>query len=137
MSHWSERFVGLPFVAGGRAREGCDCWGLVTMVYREVAGIHLDPLNGLYVTAEEREDIARIVEGEVAHGPWVRVEAGDERELDVALFRCFGLQSHVGVICGRGVMLHASVGHESRIERYTESRWLLRFESAWRHKSKL
>jgi cell wall-associated NlpC family hydrolase len=135
LKHWSANYVGLPWLPGGRSRAGCDCWGLVTQVYSDVAGIALDPLNGLYVTAEEREDIARLVDGQCAHGPWVAVEAGDERELDVLLFLCFGLQSHVGVVCGRGLMLHATAGKESSIERYTDGRWLPRLMGAWRHKS--
>jgi cell wall-associated NlpC family hydrolase len=135
MTHWSAAYIGIPFVAGGRSQLGCDCYGLITLVYHDVASIELPPLNGLYVTAEEREDIARIVEGEVAHGPWTPVEPGDEQDLDVALFRCFGLQSHVGVICGRGLMLHATSGQTSAVERYTGPRWITRFQSAWRHKS--
>ncbi|MBS4019528.1 MAG: C40 family peptidase [Dechloromonas sp.] len=131
--HWSARYIGLPWLPGGRTRDGVDCWGLMTLVYAEVAGVPLDPLNGLYVTAEEREDIARIVDGQCAHGPWVKVEAGDEREMDILLFRCFGLQSHVGVVCGRGLMLHATSGKDSSIERYADGRWLPRLMSAWRH----
>jgi cell wall-associated NlpC family hydrolase len=133
--HWSARYVGIPWLPGGRTRDGCDCWGLVTQVYADVAGVALDPLNGLYVTAEEREDIARIVDGQCAHGPWVKVDAGDECDLDVLLFRCFGLQSHVGVVCGRGLMLHATAGKESSVERWTDGRWIERLMSVWRHKS--
>lgn len=131
--HWSANYIGLPFLPGGRTREGVDCWGCVCLVYAEVSGITLDPLTGFYVTAEEREDIARLVDGQRAHGPWVKVEAGDERELDILLFRCFGLQSHVGVVCGEGQMLHVTAGKESRIERYQAS--LPSLVGAWRHKS--
>jgi cell wall-associated NlpC family hydrolase len=136
MTHWSNSYIGLPWAPGGRDRDGLDCWGCVRLVYQEVAGIELDPLTGAYVTAEEREDIAAIVAGEMAHGPWVSCETGHERELDIALFRCFGLQSHVGVIVGSGMMLHATAGQESAIERYTDGRWAPRFMGAWRHKSR-
>lgn len=137
MTHWSRSYIGLPWVPGGRDAQGCDCWGLARLVYRDVAGIALDPLNGLYVTAEEREDIAAIVAGEMAHGPWRAVAPGAERELDVLLFRCLGLQSHVGVVAGRGLMLHATAGQTSAIERYQDGRWRPRLCGIFRHREML
>ncbi len=35
------RLVGIPFIAGGRGWDGCDCWGLLLLAYREVLGIEL------------------------------------------------------------------------------------------------
>lgn len=134
MTHWSRAYIGLPWLPGGRDAQGCDCYGLISQVYQDVAGIALDPLNGLYVTAEEREDIAAIVAGEMAHGPWRAIEPGSERELDVLLFRCLGLQSHVGVVAGRGLMLHATAGQTSCIERYQDGRWRPRLSGIFRHK---
>jgi len=135
MSHWSQQFVGLPWRPGGRDKSGVDCYGLIALAYRHVARIELDPLNGLYATAEEREDIAAIVAGEAARGPWVIIPEGLERELDVLLFRCAGLQSHAGVAAGRGLMLHATAGQPSGIVRYRDGKWRPRFCGAFRHRS--
>lgn len=136
MSHWSQPYIGIPFIPGGRSLLGADCWGLLRIVYQDVAQIELPPLTGLYTTAEEREDIARIVADEAARGPWTPVEAGAERDLDVALFRIVGLESHVGVICGPGMMLHATAGQLSSVVRIGDERsgWARRFQGAWRHK---
>lgn len=36
---WSDRFIGIPFEDHGRARAGCDCWGLVCLIYQEELAI--------------------------------------------------------------------------------------------------
>jgi probable lipoprotein NlpC len=131
--HWSSSFVGMPWEPGGRSRNGCDCWGLVTQVYAGVAGITLDLLTGLYTTAEERADIAKIVAGERANGPWVEIDPSTVRDLDLLLFSCGGFESHVGIVCGRGLMLHATAGKASSIERYRS--FMPGLVGAWRHKS--
>lgn len=44
--HWARQYIGLPFVLGGRTKEGLDCWGLVKVVYQEVKGIELPDFAG-------------------------------------------------------------------------------------------
>jgi cell wall-associated NlpC family hydrolase len=129
--HWSSKFVGIPWQPGGRDMESADCYGLVALVYAD-AGIALDPLSGLYTTAEERADIAKIVAGERANGPWVQIEPDKVRDLDLLLFSRGGFESHVGIVCGRGLMLHATAGKTSSIERYRD--FMPGLVGAWRHK---
>jgi len=131
--HWSESYVGLPWRAAGRDRSGVDCWGLTRLVYQEVAGVTLDSLDGVYVTADEREVIAAIVAGEMRAGQWRPVPRDAGQELDVLVFRCLGLESHVGIVVGRGLMLHATMGQQSMVDRYVGGRWIPRLTGIWRH----
>ena len=39
--NWTSRYVGIPFVDGGRGIDGLDCWGLFLLVYLEQFGIEL------------------------------------------------------------------------------------------------
>lgn len=133
-AHWSMPYVGLPWLPMGRTAAGCDCWGLVRLIYQEVAQIDLDPLDGRYVTAEERADIAAIIRGERATGQWVPVELGGEADLDVIVLHWLGFQSHVGVVAGRGLMLHAMAGQPSGVVRYLEGRWRPRITGIFRHR---
>lgn len=132
--HWSTPYVGLPWLPAGRDASGVDCWGLLRLVYRDVLQIDLDPLNGRYCTAEERADIAAIVAGERDNGPWLPVEFGDEADFDVLVLHWLGFQSHVGVVAGPGLMLHAMAGQPSGIVRYLEGRWRPRLAGIYRHR---
>lgn len=131
--HWSEPYIGLPWRPMGRTAEGCDCWGLIRLVYRDVLQIDLDPLDGRYATAEERADIAAIVASEAAIGPWLPVEVGQEADFDVLVLHWLGFQSHVAVVAGAGMMLHATKP-DSGIERYQDGRWRPRIVGIYRHR---
>jgi len=129
--HWSQSFVGLPWLPGGRGRDGCDCWGLVCLVYREALQIELPSFDGAYVTARERRDIAAIVSSERDKMDWR--EVATPADFDVLLFRVGRYESHVGIACGRGMMLHASSGNLSAVERIGPM-WASRLAAIYRHR---
>lgn len=132
--HWSAEFVGLPFRLHGRARDGVDCWGLVCLVYSRV-GIELPLYAGLYAGPEEIARVAGVVADAIDTGMWGSVERSKARERDVMVFRRAGLETHVGVVCGGGLMLHIASGHESRIERVDACRWGPRLAAIYRHEA--
>lgn len=131
--NWSADYIGLPWLARGAERSGVDCYGLVRLVYQERLGIALESFSDAYVTAEERDEIAALVAGARASDPWIEIEPGDEREMDVALFRCAGLASHIGIVVEPGLMLHVSAGHDSEVIRYRDGRWAPRLSGFQRH----
>jgi probable lipoprotein NlpC len=137
MSHWSSRYIGLPWLAGGRSFKGSDCYGLAWLVYREELGIELRSYDDGYVTAEEREEIAELIAGGMARGPWREVEISDAREFDGVIIRRGGFASHIGIVVSRGLMLHVSAGQRACVERYTSGHWLPAIASVLRHESRL
>jgi len=92
-------YVGLPYRAGGRDRDGVDCWGLVRLVYAECLQIDL-PLYG-EVAATDYRSVARQIAGDRDTGPWRPVT--EPRAFDVAIMRHGASQ----LICHVGVMIDA------------------------------
>lgn len=116
-------YLGIPFAELGRTRDGCDCLGLVMLVYRERLGIAL-PEPG-YETTTDRA-IPRLVE---SHLPaWSPVDR--PRQYDVALFR--GQIWHVGVMIDGVRMLHVARGCDSSIDRL-DPLWLPRLAGFYRY----
>lgn len=98
--------MGLPFREGGADRRGVFCWGLVALVYRDVAGIDL-PLHETVAIDDLAAVSARIGAGALVP-PWTtEVPPGSERPLDVVVMSFRRLPTHVGLIVDRGFLLHA------------------------------
>jgi len=57
---WIADYVGLPFKAHGRERNGVDCWGLVRLVLAERFRLALPSYAGGYAGVEDAEDIGRL-----------------------------------------------------------------------------
>ncbi|PZR89637.1 MAG: phage tail protein [Stutzerimonas stutzeri] len=130
MTHWSTPYIGLPYLNHGRDRAGCDCWGLVVLVYRECLGIELPSYAGDYVSTDERGEIAELIAHHREVGPWQSVE--DPREFDVAIFRRGPHASHAGIVVRPGSMLHVPFD-QARIEDYRRGQWAPRLTGIYRH----
>lgn len=120
-----DRFIGLPWLHLGRTPAGVDCWGLVRLVYAGELGIEL-PEHADH--GGERHAISAIVESDRVE--WIPVMTA-ARAGDVVLLR--QAPWHVGVVVGRGRMLHIPEGRESCIEPYDTGRWGSRVEGVYRH----
>jgi cell wall-associated NlpC family hydrolase len=100
---WVSRYVGIPFVSGGRDGAGCDCYGLIRLVLLEEFGYRLPELTNSYdacCTAEINplfNQYLPLLSGERI----VKAEAGA-----VAVIRVRGLPSHVGVFVDGEYILH-------------------------------
>lgn len=105
--------MSIPFVDGGRELSGCDCWGLVRLVYLRECGITLPSYGD--VGAHELAAIARRIPGEAAQAPWRVVT--DAQAFDVVIMNgrpVKGLHPraamHVGVMVSTSHMLHIEEG---------------------------
>lgn len=112
---WWGRYVGLPYVDGGRGPQAVDCWGLIVLIYRERLGIEL-PSYG-EISAADLLRIARaIASGSGIEDGWAPVD--EPQPYDVVMMRS-GRGSratvHVGIMVTDRLMLHAEAGMGSGV----------------------
>lgn len=110
-----DAYVGIPWRDRACGRDGCNCWGLVRLIYQAERGIELPAYSDRYATEADRAGVAAIVAGE--RSTWDEIGAAGALPFDLVLMRDGGFASHIGVVCGRGLVLHVFQGGASMIER--------------------
>ncbi|MCS6800270.1 MAG: C40 family peptidase, partial [Myxococcota bacterium] len=108
---------------GGADYYGCDCWGLVRLVYYDELGIVL-PEYG----PDDPRPRERIVDAEVLR--WERVE-GAWRDGDVALLTAGRAPVHVGLIADGHRLLHA-LPSGARLDDLRRGHWRARVRGVYR-----
>jgi probable lipoprotein NlpC len=131
VTDWTNRFVGLRFAEFGRDRDGCDCWGLACLVYREELQISLPDYLG-YSSVDEHAEIAALVAGATAMPLWIPV-TGRAMAFDIAVFRRGRLDTHIGIVVQHGLMLHAAGEDCAKVESYEGGAWKHRLTGVYRH----
>lgn len=129
--HWTAKYIGIPFRDLGRDASGCDCWGLVRLVLAGEHGIDLPSYADSYTSPDEHQEIAGLISGACSSTAWRPVDG--VRDFDVLVFRRGRLDTHVGLVCGRGRMLHMAGTDQSKIDAYETGAWGNRLHGAFRH----
>lgn len=121
---WAESYLQIPYRDRGCDYNGCDCWGLVLLVYKEHLGIELPTYENIGI-GQDAEKLQQILE---AHsGPeWKEVSPGSERTFDCILMK--GLvrfkgkahmeEIHIGVVVQPGKIIHIEHGRNVTIGDY-------------------
>jgi cell wall-associated NlpC family hydrolase len=130
-----DRYVGIPYADRGRDFAGCDCGGLLWLVFREHVGIELPSYDERYLTGADRAAMDALISGEI--GDWREVERGSERRFDGVLMREGRSVCHIGLVTDPGRLLHVGSGvGSSVIERYGDGSMLKhRIVGFYRHKN--
>lgn len=117
----------------GCSHEGCDCWGLVRLIYKEEFGIDIPP-----ATIDMIDHASMGLIPTCLDSMWDKTD--NPAPGDVINFRVLGHDMHVGIVTSPGYMLHVfDEGHTSCIEPYTSRRWKKRIAGiySYAHTEKL
>lgn len=112
-----DRYVGVPWIEKGREFEGCDCWGLLRLLYLNERGISVPSYSDSYENVDDRATLTALIRGEVSQS-WGEIARGAEQIFDAVLMREGRALSHVGVVVAPGKLLHVERGGTSVIEPY-------------------
>jgi len=127
---WVAEYIGIPFLARGRDREGINCWALLGLVFRERYGVELPEY--VEVHPQNPKAVGEHYEEEIQD--WLPVESGQERAGDVLSLRTPGWPLHVGLVVRPGLMLHIATGTHSVVESYQARKWERRISGIFRHR---
>ena len=128
---WCNEYIHIPFADHGRTREGCDCWGLARIIYKEKLGIELPTLLD-YKDTKDGHSIADLYENE--HKEWIEIPQGQEKPYDVLVFKILGLPTHIAIAIEKGLMIHCEKGCGTHITEYNKDlKWKNRLVGVYRY----
>jgi len=117
MYEWVKKYIGIPFASNGRTIDGCDCYGLVRLVFRNEYGVNLPELSNDYTDALNVAETARLFKENLP------VLAGEKtaipQEKAVAIITEHGVAAHIGIFAGDGYILHTGIKTGSVCQRET------------------
>ena len=105
MYDWVKKYVGIPFVSGGRDETGCDCYGLTRLILMNEYNYDLPLLSGDYTNALNIAETKKLFIENVPLLCGEQISGPEEKA--VALMRMCGRLCHIGLYAGSGCIIHA------------------------------
>ena len=131
------KYMRIPFKSQGHPFSGCDCGGLVWLVYKNELGITLpdwfEMYNGTQIehSLETSETVSTML-GKHA----VEIDFKDRKPFDIVAFKVCGATTHVGLVVNKRFFLHTMQGF-SRVtqERFDNPQWRDRLSGCFRYET--
>lgn len=101
---WAKNYIGIPFVSGGRTRDGVDCYGLVRLVWKEQFEYELPLLSNQYENALATNQTNPLVNKYKPLLVGTRKKVPELGNLVVILNG--GLPTHLAIYAGDNYILH-------------------------------
>lgn len=130
--HWAAQYVGIPFRYRGRNRQGCDCYGLVCLVFLEQWGIRLPDYRDEYGDLPSEDELMPLFAEGVKEEVWTGRK--EPHTGDVVLLMRAGLPLHCGIMLDGLRMLHVTERTTACVERLDNTLWSRRVLGYYRHK---
>jgi len=128
MTWWND-YVGIKFVDQGRDRSGCDCAGLVCLVYSEQLNRDIGAQFGFYDSNDASQTAELFAD---ASKDWDQVT--EPQDFDVVRLIVQNEPCHVGIVCNGGKsVLNVRKSTRAVIEPLDARPWNARIDSFWRY----
>jgi cell wall-associated NlpC family hydrolase len=102
-----DKYIGLPFVDGGRDLDGLDCWGLVSLIYKDVLDLEIPNYE---ISALDTDKVCEAMSWGRDNDGWMEVAKGEYRPGDLVALAMHlkypDMINHVGVYVGGGSFIH-------------------------------
>ena len=99
----TNKYIGIPFVDGGRDESGADCWGLTKILYLDLFGVELPDY-----TVSAMDTLSVIDSMERDKKLWHKIERPEIGSLVTMAIhpKHQHMTNHVGVYVGKGMFIH-------------------------------
>jgi cell wall-associated NlpC family hydrolase len=136
---WAAKYQAIPFAERGGDFSGCNCYGLIRLIFARELGITL-PAHSV-IAATDALRVARAVRSAARSPVWQPVELPQAKDFDVVLLaslnrargRLHRYRGHVGVMAGPRHLLHVEQGIESECVPLTDPSIVRRLLSVHRY----
>ena len=130
-----KKYMRIPFRDHGRDFLGCDCGGIVWLVYHNELGIDLPDWRDRYscTTLEYSHELTDTVSTMLGENG-IEVDFQDRRPFDVLAFRIRGAEIHVGLVVDIDHFMHIWRGRTTvSVERFSSPMWKNAVTGCFRH----
>lgn len=101
------KYIGTPYSKGH-----LDCWGIIVKYYKDELGKDIESFKHCKETGA---NLSYWINEEIKQGAWEKVEC--QADTDVILCVKNGINEHVAIYVGNGLILHSMRGYGSRIDK--------------------
>lgn len=128
---WTDNYIEIPFLPDGRDRNGCDCYGLIHLIYKERLNIILPDYKGIFVDQSMKSLLAVAKTMQREKDTWTRVDFPDA--YDTVMLRTGTYTWHIGLVVDSHRMIHIMHGINSMVEPFDGLLWKRRISDFRRY----
>lgn len=130
---WWDSYLTIPFESKGRSRDGCDCYGLLRLIYHDRLAVDLPLLSDEYDNTLQRKTMNDLVQERPLLIGFEKSSFDDVKPLDVLVIRHVGFDCHLGIVVSKRWMIHSEAGKGTVIEEFNRPHIRPRVKEVWRY----
>jgi len=129
------KYINIPYKHLGRSFSGCDCYGIIVLIFKEELGIKLNDYTELQYDKDWHEQGKNHIIENIT-SDWIKIDK-PYKIFDCILF--FGrhgscIANHIGLYIGEDKFIHISSVYSSMVSRL-DSYWEPKIYSVMRYRN--